>query len=146
MPEPAAGTGSPARPEARGPRKHAKPNSLPSRIGVAVGAVAALSVIAAGIGRMPGAATDGSTATAASVLPISSPTTAGSVRATRVERPVRYVHLRPGQKAPPGARVVHSAAPAPRVVVRWVTPTASSPVSRAPVSRAPVARTRQSGA
>ena len=67
--------------------------------------------------------------------------TTESVRATRVERPVRYVHLRPGQKAPPGAKVIHAAAPAPRVVVRWVTPASSSPVSRAPV-----ARTRQSGA
>ncbi len=34
-------------------------------------------------------------------LPITTPAAAVSLRASRVERPVRYVHLRPGQKPPP---------------------------------------------
>jgi hypothetical protein len=141
MLEPVAGTPRTVRREALPPRKHTKPNPLPSRLGVAIGAVAALSVIAAGMGRLPGAATDDSATTDGNVPPLTSPAAAVPVRATRVTRPVRYVHLKPGQKAPPGAKVIRAAAPAPRVVVRWVPPAASSPVSRAPV-----ARTRQSGA
>ncbi|MEX1336180.1 MAG: hypothetical protein AB1Z66_12855, partial [Candidatus Limnocylindrales bacterium] len=57
----------------------------------------------------------------------------------KVERPVRYVRLKPGQKAPKGARVIKEAAPTPRVVVqRVVVPTVGQ-------SRRPAARSRQSG-
>jgi hypothetical protein len=131
----------PVRPEARAPRKHSKPNPLPARLMVGVGALAALSVIAAGIGRLPGVSEESApsgTGLDPDVTMLA--TTAVPVGKTRVERPVRYVRLKPGQKAPPGATVIREAAPAPRVVVRWVTSTSSSSSARAPV-----ARTRQSG-
>ena len=48
--------------EARAPRTHIKPNSLPARLMVGVGALAAVSVIAAGIGRMPGSSENSASA------------------------------------------------------------------------------------
>jgi hypothetical protein len=140
MVEPAVEGTRPVRPEARAPRTHSKPNPLPARLMVGVGALAALSVIAAGIGRLP--AVSGESALSSAAVDPDLTTLAAAVPAgkTRVERPIRYVRLKPGQKAPPGAKVIREAAPAPRVVVHWVTPVSSSS-SR----RVPVARTRQSG-
>jgi hypothetical protein len=60
-------------------------------------------------------------------------------RQVKVQRRVRYVRLKPGQHAPPGARVIQEAAPAPRVIVRHVAAPAYVPVRR------PTVRTRQSG-
>jgi hypothetical protein len=129
--------------EPRAARPHARPNPLPSRLALGVGALAAASVIGAGIGRLSGEAVaapqpeQSSTAAVAAVAPRDR---------TRVERPVRYVRLKAGERAPAGARVIQEKAPAPRVVVRWVSPGTSSTVSPAtPTRRAPVARTRQSG-
>jgi hypothetical protein len=106
-----------------------------------IGALAALSVMGAGMGRLPETTADVQ-ADALSESPLTA-TLAGAVgaRATRVERPVRYIRLKPGEQAPRGARVIREKAPAPRVVVRWV----SAPSSSTTTSRAPVARTRQSG-
>jgi hypothetical protein len=94
------------------------------------GALAALAVVGAGLAE----------------LPTSGAETGGAVDAGKqtaevkvVERPVRYVRLEPGQKAPKGARVIREAAPTPRVVVRRVRVSAPSQVQRN------VARTRQSG-
>lgn len=101
---------------------------------VGVGAVAALSIIAAGLVRVPLAAP----VTADASAPVT-PETPAEGRTVKVKRPVRYVRLEPGEKAPPGARVIREAAPTPRVIVREVAPR----VQR--VTRAPVARTRQSG-
>jgi hypothetical protein len=130
----------PIRPEARAPRTHNRPNPLPARLMVGVGALAALSVIAAGIGRLPGVSDEAASSVAGLDPGMTTLAVALPAHKTRVERPVRYVRLKPGQKAPSGAKVVHEAAPAPRVVVRWVTPTSASSSTRAPV-----ARTRQSG-
>lgn len=105
---------------------------------MSIGALAALSVMAAGMGRSmtvgqeaSAAAADAATATMTSAVP----------GKRRLERPVRYVRLKPGEQAPRGARVIREQAEAPRVVVRWVR----APASTSATSRAPVARTRQSG-
>jgi hypothetical protein len=140
MVEPAMGDTRPVRPEARAPRRHSKPNPLPARLMVGVGALAALSVIAAGIGRLPGGSEEGALSSAGVDTDVTMLAAAVPAGKTRVERPIRYVRLKPGQKAPPGAKVIREAAPAPRVVVHWVTPMASSSSTRVPV-----ARTRQSG-
>jgi len=58
---------------------------------------------------------------------------------TTVKRPVHYVRLKPGQTAPPGARVIREAAPTPRIVVRLV------PSAGQAAQRGVVVRTRQSG-
>jgi hypothetical protein len=123
------------------PRKHSRPNPLPSRLVMGIGALAALSVMAAGMGRLP-AATLADPAGSTTTEPVSAQLAGdGAASRARVERPVRYVRLKPGERAPRGARVIREQAPAPRVVVRWVR-TPSSPTAP---SRAPVARTRQSG-
>jgi hypothetical protein len=124
MSGPDAASSRPSRPTAR-------PDPRPSRLVVGAGALAALSVMAAGLVRFP-----------VSDLPRPDETAAAPVARTRrvkVERPVRYVRLRAGQQAPPGARVIEEDAPAPRIVIRHVTPPARATVRRATV------RTRQSG-
>ena len=111
-------------------RPRSRPDPRPARFMVSGVAVAAASLIIAGLVRSPTAA---ETANATPSAP--------SHRETKVKvtRRVRYVRLKPGQDAPPGARVIHEAAPAPRVVVKYV----AAPSQR--TTRAPVARTRQSG-
>ena len=104
---------------------------------MAAGAVAALSVIGAGLVRFP---VDGGDA----VMPAPEPRRATAK--VRVHRSVRYIHLKPGEKAPPGARVIQAAAPTPRIVYRYAP--APAPVRAAgPVRtiRRTVTRTRQSG-
>ncbi len=113
-----------------GGRARTRPDPRPARLMVSAGAVAALSLIIAGLARPPAAADTAAGVTLAQADPASK---------AKVEARVRYVHLKPGQKAPPGAKVIRAAAPAPRVVVKHVT--APSQVT----TRAPVARTRQSG-
>jgi hypothetical protein len=128
--------------EARVTRPHGRPNPLPSRLAVGAGALAAVSVIAAGIGRLPAAPP----AALPPVEPVSGALTAAApVQQTRVERPIRYVKLKPGEKAPAGAKVIQAKAPAPRVVVQWVSSGSSATTSSSTPQRAPVARTRQSG-
>lgn len=122
-------------------RTHRRPDPLPSRLVMGIGALAALSVMGAGMGRLPETTADVPAGDPSE--PTLTATLSGEMgaRATRVERPVRYIRLKPGEQAPRGARVIREKAPAPRVVVRWV----SAPSSSATTSRAPVARTRQSG-
>jgi hypothetical protein len=110
----------------------ARPDPVPSRLAVGVGALAALSVIGAGLVRFPASGT---------VTPTEEPTPGSHRTTARLERPVRYVRLRPGQQPPPGARVIREAAPTPRVVVRYVAGQSSA----GSTARQPVARTRQSG-
>jgi hypothetical protein len=111
-------------------RPRARPDARPSRLVVGAGALAALSVMGAGLVRPPtsGAvqADDGGAKTTR------------AIRVT-VERRVRYVRLRPGQQAPPGARVIQEDAPAPRIVVRHVAGPVPATTRRATV------RTHQSG-
>jgi hypothetical protein len=67
-----------------------------------------------------------------------------------VKHVIRYVHLKPGQTAPPGATVITPNAPAPRVVVTHNAPanqpSAPQPAARQPAPPpAPPVRTRTSG-
>lgn len=94
------------------------------------GALAAATVITAGLVDFPSTAAEGQSGSPA-------PTARPAHRS--VERPVRYVRLKPGERAPKGARVIREAAPTPRIVVRRV-------VTPQPVqARRSVVRTRQSG-
>ena len=107
-----------------------KPDPRPARLMLGAGALAAVTVVGAGLVDFPPAQAE---------EPLSAPAKAGVAQGEQVKRPVRYVRLKPGQKAPKGARVIKEAAPTPRVVVRRVVvPTSTQ-------SRRTVARSRQSG-
>lgn len=117
---------------------------------VGAGAVAAVSVIAAGLVRFPATADDlaagGSQATAGEATAVAGKAAKdrkkrkASKRDTATEkRPVKYIRLKPGQKAPKGAKVIREAAPTPRIVVQRTAPSAQRSKSRV------VTRTRQSG-
>lgn len=112
-----------------------RPSSRPSRLMVGAGAVAAISVIAAGLVRFPTVADDPAAAAAGAAASGKD----GAKAKARSERPVKYVRLKPGQKAPKGAKVIREAAPTPRIVVRRAAP------ARQPASRKVVTQTRQSG-
>jgi hypothetical protein len=91
----------------------ARPDARPMRLGLGAGAIAALTVMLGGLVRFPVsdpsvAAEDPFTADAAVTQEV------------RVEKQIRYVQLKRGQKAPPGARVIDAAQPTPRVVVTRV--------------------------
>ena len=111
-------------------RVRQRPDARPSRLMMGAGALAAVSVIAAGLVDFP--------QSSAGAEPQAVPVTAAS-GATRDKPAVRTIRLKPGQKAPKGARVIREAAPTPKVIVRRVD---SSGSSRTPQR---VARTRQSG-
>ena len=116
----------PREPHRTGPDR-SRPDPRPMRLVIAGVGVSALSVVVTGLIRLPVSGPQG-------------PQLAGEVAPeVRVSSQVRYVQLKRGQAAPPGARVIEAAAPTPRVVVRII----DAPVPRA----APrvVARTRQSG-
>jgi hypothetical protein len=111
-----------------------RPDARPTRVVLGLGAVAAMSVVTAGLVRFP-------VATTPDVLAIGPEPSTGAQEATVVRR-IRYVQLKRGQKAPPGARVIRGADPTPRVVVRTIPARRSATT---PTRRQPVARTRQSG-
>jgi hypothetical protein len=94
------------------------------------GALAAMTVVGAGLVDFP-------PAVAEETPP--APAKAGVTTTEKVKRPVKYVRLKPGQKAPKGARVIKEAAPTPRVVVQRVVVAAPRQSGRT------VARSRQSG-
>ena len=134
MPSHTPGAGSEL-PRASSPRPNrARPSAQPARWAVGATALAALTVIGAGLVRFPTAADDS---------PAAGPSTdASTVRrdpGVTPERRVRYVRLKPGQRAPAGAKVIREAAPTPRVVVRRV----AAPPQPTSVRR--VTHTRQSG-
>lgn len=106
-----------------------RPDSRPARLMMGAGAIAAVTVIGAGLVDYPMAGAEQPAA----------PDQVPAVKTAQVEREVRYVRLKPGQKAPKGAKVIREAAPTPRVIVRRVVVQAQSPSTR------PVARSRQSG-
>ena len=147
-----------AGPAAGKPRRE-RPDPKPSRMVVGAGAVAALSIVGAGLVRFPASEVDADSGQVAVATPMEK-----SKLSSR--RPVKYVRLKPGQKAPRGAKVIQKKAPPPRVVViragtATVTSSGSSAVRRpstkasgtsttkqqprAPVAPKPVIKTRQSG-
>jgi len=131
MPTPSQPDSATQRPRPSTPRAaRSRPSAQPVRWALGATTIAALTVIGAGLVRFPVAADD----------PVASaPRDEKTASPVRGERPVRYVRLKPGQKAPRGARVIREAAPTPRVVVRRVTAPAQQPSVRS------VTRTKQSG-
>jgi len=112
------------------PEPKKRPDARPMRLVYAAGAVAAVSAAAAGLVQF------GSGNTSASVVP---PQTVIPAQNVQVRHVIRYVHLKPGQTAPPGAKVITAKAPAPRIVVTQV----AAPIHRLPPTRVIV--THQSG-
>ncbi len=105
------------------------------------GAVAAMSVMAVGLVQPDFAATADQTGGSD---PTADPTAVPQAPGTTVQHVTRYIQLKPGETAPPGARVIAANAPTPRVVVTHNTPSgpATQPAPRPP---APKPVTRQSG-
>lgn len=117
----------------------AKPDARPMRLAYAAGGVAALSAMAAGLVHI-GGATGVSPIDNAAVAAADTATHPPVTRSVNIQHVINYVHLKPGQQAPPGARVITPNAPAPRVVVTHVQ--AAAPVAQAPRH---IIITRQSG-
>lgn len=116
-----------------------RPDSRPMRVVYGAGALAAVSVLTVGLARPE----------ANSSLTYE-PTDDGGglsggapVTDTEVRHIIRYVHLKPGQTAPPGAKVVKPDAPAPRTVVTHVAAPRQAQPRQAQPRRVVV--TRQSG-
>jgi hypothetical protein len=80
------------------------------RLGIGAGAIAALTVMIGGMVRVP---VGDPTAAAEDAVTAAAPVT----REVRIEKRVRYIQLKRGEKAPPGAKVIDAAQPTPRVVV-----------------------------
>jgi hypothetical protein len=99
------------------------------RIILGTGALAALSLVVPRIGPVIAPAPAERAVAEVAVAP-------ARQRTTRVTRRIRYVRLRPGQRPPPGARVIREAAPTPRVVIDRIV---------VPQRTRVVARSRQSG-
>ena len=111
-----------------------RPDARPTRIVLGLGTFAAMSVVTAGLVRFP--VTD-ATDTAALI-----PEPSSAADQQEVVHRIRYIQLRPGERAPAGAEVIRPADPTPRVIVRTVP--APRQVSTTPRRRS-VARSRQSG-
>ncbi len=115
-----------------------RPDPRPMRLVLGAGTIAAVSIMAAGLVRFPSASADASVADAMSV-----DTIATAQPEIIVKHKIRYVQLKPGQRAPQGAKVIAGAVPTPRVVVTRI---AARPATtrRTPTQRV-VTRTKQSG-
>jgi hypothetical protein len=131
-----------ARP-ARSDARPSKPDARPMRFVYGAGAVAAMSVMAVGLVQPDFAATaDQNNVPDATADPNAVAQVPADVAVRHV---TQYVHLQPGQTAPPGATVIAADAPTPQVVVTHnqpANPPAAQPAARPP---APAPRTRQSG-
>jgi hypothetical protein len=113
------------------------------RVVYGAGAVAALSVMAVGLVQPDYAATadqPGVSDPAADPFAVAQAPTTGDVRHV-----TRYIYLKPGQTAPPGATVVAANAPTPRVVVTHNSVGGSTASQPAPKPAQPKPVTRQSG-
>lgn len=119
---------------ARAPARD-KPDSRPARMMMGASALAAVTIIGAGLVDFPLAVAEEPLA-----APVVTNTQAVSAKKVQqVKRPVKYVRLKPGQRAPKGAKVIREAAPTPRIVVQRIVTSAPRRAAR------PVARSRQSG-
>ncbi|MEO8625268.1 MAG: hypothetical protein ABI452_01075 [Candidatus Limnocylindrales bacterium] len=143
-PTPGARPLSDARP-ARMDSRQSKPDARPMRFVYGAGAVAAMSVMAVGLVQPDFAATADQSGASD---PTAEPNAVAQVPATTVQHVTQYVQLKPGETAPPGAKVIAANAPTPRIVVTHNTPSgpAAQPVAR-PAARPPAPKpvTRQSG-
>lgn len=104
----------PSRAADSSPRTEARkrPDPRPMRLAFGAGALAALSVMSVGLVRF------GSPTTNTAVTTSDGP--GSDLPPIEIRHVVRYVHLKPGQVAPPGAKVITPGAPAPRVVVSHI--------------------------
>ncbi len=107
------------------------------RLALGAGTIAAVSIMAAGLVRFPVAAPDPIAAADA----VTVETLATAQPEVIVKHRTRYVQLKPGERAPKGAKVISGAVPTPRVVVTRI---AARPATTRRVVRV-VTRTRQSG-
>jgi len=132
------GSGSDA-PKKASQSSRAKPDPRPMRVVYGAGAVAAVSVMTIGLVQpswdtAPESRPIADDAnTAGGPLAASAPDN-GSADRTRqsagdvqVRHVIRYVHLKPGEHAPPGATVITPGAPTPRVITVHSKPTNSGP-------------------
>jgi hypothetical protein len=102
-----------------------KPDARPMRIALGTGFLAVMSAVLSAIVAPP--------------QPVVGEPVAGAMPATTPETQVRqivYVQLKPGETAPPGARVIDAAAPTPITVVTVLPGAVQKPV---------VVKTTQSG-
>lgn len=143
-PAPGARPGNDARP-ARSDSRQSKPDARPMRFVYGAGAVAAMSVMAVGLVQPDFAATaDQSNASD----PTADPSAVAQVPGdTTVQHITQYVHLQPGETAPPGSTVITANAPTPRVVVTHNVASGQAAAPAAPAARPPAPKpaTRQSG-
>jgi hypothetical protein len=140
-----ARSSSDARP-ARSQSKPSKPDPRPMRFVYGAGAVAAMSVMAVGLVQPDFAATADQPASPDGTA-VDSNAVAQVPADVAVRHVTQYIHLKPGQTAPPGATVITANAPTPRVVVtrsQPANPPAAQPAPR-PQAPAPKPATRQSG-
>ena len=105
------------------------------RLVFGAGAMAALSVMSVGLVRLP-------VADSSSTEIITDPGPAVAGPDIRINHVIRYVHLKPGQVAPAGAKVITPDAPAPRLVVTHQAAAVTQPQRRRVIV---VTKTRQSG-
>ena len=125
-----------------------RPDPRPMRLALGMGGLVAATAMATAIVRVPSSAV----VVADPVLP--DPTPAPTVEPAPAKQVVikqitRYVQLKPGETAPPGAKVVKKPDPSPRVVVITVPAPTARPAPRPAARPAPAPRrvvvTRQSG-
>jgi hypothetical protein len=112
-----------------------RPDPRPMRLAYGAGAVAALSVMS--IGLIQPASSD---SRQSDVTSTADQTTA-QAPSVEVRHVINYIHLKPGQTAPPGAKVITPDAPAPKIVVSHVAAPVPAPAPPPKV----VVKTRQSG-
>ena len=126
--------------ERRSTATRERPDPRPARLMMGATALAAVTVIGAGLVDLPSATAGDPVITGTGA---DSGATSTAPQTKKVKQPVTYVRLKPGQKAPKGAKVIKEAAPTPRVIVRQVVRPAAAGSTRQ--TTRPAARTRQSG-
>lgn len=109
------------------------------RVAMGIGAITAISVMGAGFVRPSWSVTDASVADPVDQSGQSAQVGTADVRVNHV---IRYVKLKPGQKAPPGAKVINAKDPAPRIVVTHVAARTPARTQRQAVVKT---KTKQSG-
>jgi hypothetical protein len=121
----------------------ARPDPRPMRLALGAGTHPAGAIMAAGLVRYPVSVADGAGDATTADAPVVE-TIATARPEVRIKHRTVYVHLKRGQKAPKGAKVIEGKAPPPRVVVTRI---AGKPAAtrQTRVRRAVVTRTRQSG-
>ena len=146
VPTPAMAAGAAA---TAAPKK--RPDPRPMRLALGVGTIAAVSIMAAGLVRFPAATGDTSgDVMAADGTSAGAPVTeilATARPEVRIKHRTVYVHLKPGQRAPKGAKVITGKAPPPQVVITHVPGKAATTRVTRPATRrvVVVTKTRQSG-